>query len=282
MNDNLIRIIEKILENPKLTRAFLKFENLNDMYYFLQRFDDGFTIEELQHFINELINALHFSSVQLEENELNLVAGGKNIMNNFKRFAETSLATLSLLNPIANAAFATESNTSKTSTFVNQKITSEKNSVKEIAKKIATYVFGGVAVVGGTVAVGGLIYLGYNYFADAKFPIIFAANTRRMPEDEKLELQNTINKYKKERKDFLLITQSSKSNQKYKVEHFTPENYSPSEIIVAGTDVDEILMTAFCRIGREIGYIPGFTVKPGVYSGNEKAFNQIAALQLIP
>lgn len=154
INNRLVKTIEKILEDGQLAQTFLTSESLEDTYIFLRKFDDSITIKELQNLLNKLSEVIHsdMHAIQLNDDELEEIAGGNNMGTNIKKFTGTSLAALLILGPVADTALlAAPADIAETSS-ISRKSSSNAEQVNGISKKIMNYLVGGTIVAGAVIA----------------------------------------------------------------------------------------------------------------------------------
>lgn len=125
--------VNKVLENPELSKKLIKLETVNEIFEFFKSIDNNISKEDFEEAINELLEK---SGEKLSDESLKKVSGGV-INENFKKPLAATLAALSLGSTQIHAAPKTE---------------------KSKASKIASKALWTTLGVTSTVALGATIY----------------------------------------------------------------------------------------------------------------------------
>lgn len=109
MKKHIQNAVNKILENPELSKKLMKLETVNEIFEFFKSVDNSISKEDFEEAINKLLEK---SGEKLSDESLKKVSGGV-INMNLKKPLATTLAALSLGSAQIHATPKPESKTSK-------------------------------------------------------------------------------------------------------------------------------------------------------------------------
>ena len=167
MNENLNKVLNKIIEEENLAKEFCQLDNMDEMYKYCYELGEGYTEEEFDEDIAEMINALQIEGekTELSDKDLDYIAGGVNISGMVSKTTAIVLSALTIgsvmptTNAMAAGAFQstgdTQSISSKLKSEISDKWSKTKQALSNLWKNHKGMVIGftvaAAAVAGGVV-----------------------------------------------------------------------------------------------------------------------------------
>lgn len=151
MNKNIDKMISKIVETPELCEELIQQKSLDDVYKFCYSVSGGYTREEFEKFLDEILNYYEPLYKEMEDEEMANVAGG--VSRNI--YAKVIAYSLSAITMISSFHVGAASGTSKLApTNKYQYSQSNKDSFWNKYKKIII----GLGLTGLILLAGGSLY----------------------------------------------------------------------------------------------------------------------------
>lgn len=156
MDKQIETIFKKISNDSSLLEKLLKIDDINKLVDFFISLGCEMPKDELTEYLGNMCKNI------LSDKTMENIAGGKSLTNhNLSKILSTSLATISLANPIISAAPPPKATNPKVQTQTEENTESKTNTALEHVKKhAAEYAIGAGATV------GGLVWGAYKLFGD--------------------------------------------------------------------------------------------------------------------
>lgn len=173
MNYELQLALIEILDDNKLSHDFFELDDMDSMYEFCQKIKTGYSEDEFDEGIAEIVNYLNDYGInELQEAQLDTVAGGFGIKSAFSKTMATVLSTLTLGSvsgmPSTFAAGISPSQSAVQTKSWGEKISDKWSKTKEAVAYIYRNHKKAIWITTGTLAAlagaGTIAYIGYNKY----------------------------------------------------------------------------------------------------------------------
>ncbi len=96
MSRSLESVIEEIAENEEMSREFIAMDEIDEIYEYCKNMGLGSSEEEFDEEVSSMVDNFYIYSIQIDKNDLSLVAGGSSLNKHFNKAVASALSALVL------------------------------------------------------------------------------------------------------------------------------------------------------------------------------------------